>query len=151
MGNSLVDISLSAKKIVIMTRNQKTLLWIIVALAGGAFWCLFYFVRGLYSYIGVMDAFTFSGVAILLFYGLYLVYRWGAFDMIVYGFKDLFYHMNPSNAKIRKYDDYGDYREQKKEMRKRSKPYFWPFLIIGIALILTFIVMRIVFSVNYPY
>lgn len=134
-----------------MTRNQKVLIWIIVALVAASFWCLFFFVRGFYSLMGVMDAFTFSGVAIVLFYCLYLVYRLGAFDMVVYGFKDLVYHMNPSNAKLRKYDDYGDYRDQKKEERSRHRPYFWPFLVIGGALIITSLILYIIYRSQLPY
>lgn len=132
-----------------MSKNQKILLWVIVSILGIGIWCLAYFVRGNLHLIGAMDAFTISGVAILLLYGLYLVYRWGAFDMVIYGFKDLYYHMNFSAEKIRKYDDYGEYRERKKEERSKSKPYFWPFLVIGAILVITSIILRIILSVNH--
>lgn len=146
-----IDISFLCFIILTMSKNQKVLMWVILSLVAIGLWCLFYFVRGFYSLIGAMDACTFSGIVVLFSYLLVVVYRLGAFDMIVFGFKDLFYHANRSQTKIAKYDDYGDYREKKKEARRRSKPYFYPFLGIGAALIVISIIIRIIMLVNTGY
>jgi len=132
-----------------MNRYIRYLLyWLVALLLASGIFCLFFFISVNYSLIGYMNALLFSGVITIGSLGLLYVYRWGAFDMLVYGIGDIFWHMNPSKNKIAKYDDYGDYREKKKEARSKNKFYFWPFLVIGFLAIAASIILRVVFYVQ---
>lgn len=64
--------------------------------------------------------------------------------MFAYGFKDVFFHMNPDKDKVRKYVDYPDYVEKKREERRKSRIYFLPYVIIGGAFLVTALVLRLV-------
>lgn len=131
------------------TWKKRLLNWAIAAAIAIGMFCLIFFISANYSLIGWMNALMFAGIVTLGAIGLLYVYRWGAFDMIVYGIGDVFWHMNPSKDKIAKYDDYGDYREKKKEARERNKVFFWPYLIIGASCFAASIALRIVFYCQY--
>lgn len=92
---------------------------------------------------GLCNGFTLGAVVTLFGFLLYLVTRLGAFDMFVYGFKDVFYHMNPNRDKVRKYDDYADYIEKKKEERSRSRVCFLPYIAVGGAFLITALALRL--------
>lgn len=124
------------------------ILWPSVAVfAIGAF-CFCFFMKSDYSMVGWMNAFFYGGGIVFLSGSLWLVARFGAFSMITYGVRDLFWHMNPrANKKEKKYEDYTDYVTQKREERKRKHfDFFWPFLSLGGAMIVVSLILYLVYQ-----
>lgn len=116
-------------------RAKDILITLAVSLGMGILiFCLIFFLRGIYTLFGWSDALTFSGVFIILSGALTALGRLGAYDMFVYGFMDIFRHMNPKPAP-KKYQDFVDYKEQMKEKRaKKSKAYLLFFAVGGVIL-----------------
>lgn len=96
-----------------------------------------------WTLMGLCNGFTLGAIVCLLGFLLYLVTRLGAFDMFAYGFKDIFFHMNPNKDKVKKYDDYADYLEKKKEERSRSRVCFIPYVVVGGAFLVTALALRL--------
>jgi hypothetical protein len=104
-----------------------------------------------YGLYGWTNATTISAVVVLLSGAMYLMVHFGAFDIFVYGFSDVFFHMNPSPTKVKKYKDYPDYVTTKKDYRKNHRPYFWPYVAFGGALLTAAIVLRIILKTQVGY
>jgi hypothetical protein len=128
-------------------RKANLILWTVTGLVSVAVFCLLFFaiIRN-DSLVGWHNALLISGVVVLCSGLLYLMAWAGTFEIFVYGFSDVFFHMNPSPNKTKKYKDYPEYVNAKREERKTKKPYFWPFLAFGGTLIIAAIVVYIVFK-----
>lgn len=126
-------------------------LWVIAAILAVAAFVIILLVKMDFSLVGWIDTFFLSGGIMLMCFLLYLFARLGTFDMFAYGFKDVAYHMNPSPDKKRKYSDYADYVNTKRENRKRNPLYFWPFVIFSGALLITSLVLRLVLYIQTGY
>ncbi len=115
-------------------------------LAIGAF-CLFFFVRKNYALSGWIDPLFFAGAIVLGGGLLSLLARFGAFDTVTYGFRSIFKHMNSNYTNAQDpYPDYYAYTESKKENRKQNKIFPWPWLVLGIGLLIaSFVICGIVF------
>ena len=128
------------------TRNN-IILWAVVAGLTITAFCLLFFLRGDYSLVGWMNATFFSGGIIFAMGLLALVHHLGAFDMFVYGVRDVFFHMNPNPSKQKQYADFVDYLEKKKEARRKKKYYFLiPFVVFGVSLLITAIILRVIYA-----
>lgn len=126
-------------------------LWVIAAVLAVVAFVAVLVARMNFSLIGWIDTFFLSGGIMLMCFLLYLFARLGAFDMFAYGFKDVAYHMNPSPDKKKKYADYVDYVNSKKENRKRNPLYFWPFITFSGALLITALILRLVLYIQTGY
>ena len=133
------------------TRLNQLYFWLGSLITAAGVFCLVFFIKADYSLIGWMNALAIAGVSVAGAGVLLLVYKWGAFDMLVYGFRDLFWHMNPSRAKVAKYDDDGDYREKKKEYRSANKLPIWVIFAVGGAFVVASLVCRLVLFANTGY
>ena len=123
--------------------------WGIILGVSIAVFCLVFFIPHNFSMIGWINGCFFSGGIILALGLLAMVGHFGAFDMFVYGVRDVFFHMNPSKDKVKPYKDYVEYIEKKKETRKKKGfGFFWPFLTFGLLLLVAAIVLRIVFAAD---
>ena len=123
--------------------------WIAVTIYGIGVFVGGLFIKKDFTYVGFMNSAFYTG-GIVLFSGLLvLVGHWGAFDIFVYGFKDVFYHMNPSPDKKKKYKDYPEYLQAKKDIRAQRKlVIFWPFLAWGGAYLVAMFVLRMIYLAN---
>ena len=126
--------------------RRRLIYWIVATVYG-----IVVFVAGLlikqdFSYVGFMNSAFYTG-GIVLFSGLLLlVTHWGAFDIFVYGFKDVFYHMNPNPGKQKEYKDFPEYVEKKREIRQRKRyTFLWPFLAWGGTYLLVMLILRIIY------
>lgn len=123
--------------------QYKLISWIALAIISGGLWCGIYFLIGNYSITGLSNAFVVSGAVVLGIGGLYAIAFFGAFDMLVYGTKDIIYHMNPNKSKDpKRYKDYVDYVDDRRTYRRDNPIYFWPYLAFGLSLLLTGIIIR---------
>lgn len=128
-------------------KKSRLISWLVITLVAIAIFCIVFFaIYHNYSILGWLNSLTITGTVILLSTLLYLVARAGAFDIFVYGFSDVFFHMNPAPDKVRKYKDFPDYVSTKSEERKSHKPYFWPYLGISGAILIAAIILRIVLN-----
>ena len=123
--------------------------WIAVTIYGIGVFVGGLFIKQDFTYVGFMNSAFYTG-GIVLFSGLLvLVAHWGAFDIFVYGFKDVFYHMNPSPDKKKKYKDYPEYLQAKKDIRAQRKlVIFWPFLAWGGVYLVAMFVLRMIYLAN---
>lgn len=113
--------------------------WIFIAFGA---WCLFFFISyDPTSITKTVDSLTNSGITVLLLGLIVLLISFGAFDMLSYGVRDTFHHMKP-NPGPKKYKDYVDYVEQRRQYRKDYPAYFLPWLILGATLLIVGIVLR---------
>lgn len=127
--------------------KARIIYWVAVTVYGAAIFVAGLLIKHDYSYVGFMNSCFYTG-GIVLFSGLLgLMVHLGAFDIFVYGFKDVFYHMNPNpNKKTKEYKDYPEYIEKKKEVRARRKLVFlWPFLSWGGAYLVAMFVLRMIY------
>jgi uncharacterized membrane protein len=123
--------------------------WLVVGLVAIALFCIIFFaIYRSYSLYGWVNSLTITGVIVLASSLLYAVAKAGTFDIFVYGFSDVFFHMNPSPNKVKKYKDYPDYVTVKTEERKKHKFYFWPYVVISGALFIAAIILRILLAVQ---
>ena len=129
--------------------KTRIIIWSIVTVYGVALFVAGLLIKQDFTYVGFMNSAFYTG-GIVLFSGLLaLVAHWGAFDIFVYGFKDVFYHMNPNPDKTKKYKDYPEYLEAKKEVRARRKlVFFWPFLTWGGAYLIAMFILRMIYLSN---
>ena len=112
-------------------------------LLGIASFCLVFFLKGNYQLVGWIDPLFFSGAIVLGCGLLSLLWHFGAFDFLVYGFRSIFKHMAPnySNA-LDEYPDYYAYASGKKEKRKGKFPFIWPWLGVSSALLIAAFIIR---------
>lgn len=104
------------------------------------------FLKQDFTLVGYMNSAFYTGGIIILLGLLAMVIRLGAFDMFVYGFKDILFYMNPSKDKEKQYKDYPAYIEAKKEERsKKTWDFLWPYLYFGGTFLLFSIIIRIFF------
>ncbi len=104
---------------------------------------LIFFLRPPYGWRGASDA-SFMAAAIgLAFCGMSFVVRSGTFDVLNYGVYRLFESFRLDRKK--KWDNAGDYKEDRQKKRQLSKAVYWPslasaglFLALAIAFLIVF-------------
>ena len=121
-----------------------------LVLAVGVF-CLAFFIPNDRSALGWSNALFISGIVTLGVGALTLVHYFGAFDFAAFGFRSIFLHMRPNYAENPNdpYKDYVKYHQDKTEKRKKAGLYPWPYLAIGLPLIIAAIIVgQILFHGN---
>ncbi len=94
-------------------------------------------------YVGWIDALTISSVIMLLFYLLNILTREGAFDILAYSFKLVWFNTFYRSIKETKLPrTYREYREQRRGMKKDSFLFLLvgaaPYLLAGIVLMIIY-------------
>lgn len=92
----------------------------------------------------VAEGLFICGMVTLLLGGLYLVAYYGMFDMLYYGTRSVFSHMNPHYDST-SHEDYLEFINSRKEYRKYNRPYFWPFLVEGLLFLLATLILYFVY------
>lgn len=110
--------------------RRKALLVAVVssALSVAAF-CLLFFLQRPYSLRLAADSFFISSAVGLAVVGMVFVERSGTFDVVNYGFYRLFESFRLDRKK--KWDNAGDYKEEKRNKRHSSKAVYWPSLLVS--------------------
>lgn len=126
--------------------RRRLIYWIVATVYGMVVFVAGLLIKQDFSYVGFMNSAFYTG-GIVLFSGLLLlVTHWGVFDIFVYGFKDVFYHMNPNPNKQKEYKDFPEYIEKKREIRQRKRyTFLWPFLAWGGTYLLVMLILRIIY------
>lgn len=119
--------------------------WLFYSVLGAGIFTTRWLISGLGNTLyNAYDACFLAGIIVVLIGALTLVAYFGAFDMVAYGFTTLFQHMRPSKDTM--HSDYAEYVEARQLRRGQSKPYFWPYTIIGglflIASLIFYLVVR---------
>ena len=123
----------------------KILMWVFFAVVGAGAFTARWFAAGYTGGVfGVYDSCLVAGVIVLLIGGLVLLSWAGAFEMLSYGTRSIIEHMNPSGPR-KKYRDYNEYLEARRESRRINKPYFWPYVTIGGALLVAALILYFVY------
>jgi len=116
---------------------------IITIVIGVVIFLLYYYLRG-HHLIDAVNGCSLTAVIIISAALLVLVARLGAFDTFVYGFKQLgavFFTKNP-----RKYNNMGEYVQQKNIERQSKGKYYIPMLIASAPFVIATVVLQIIYS-----
>lgn len=105
--------------------------------------CLLFFLRTPYSLRLAADSFFISAAVGFGVLGMIFVERSGTFDVVNYGFYRLFESFRLDRKK--KWDNAGDYKEEKQKKRHASKAAYWPCLAVSGF----FLTMAILFTILY--
>ncbi len=115
-----------------------------IAVGVGIF-CAVFFSRT-QSMIDAIDGATLGGLIVLLFGLLMMVSHFGAFDFVVFGFKQLFALMFSKDPK--KNGEFVDYRDQMTEKRNASSYNFIATILAGLLLSISIIVLEIIYHLG---
>lgn len=125
--------------------------WIMAGVMGVGTFLIYMLAKMDWSMLGWLNGFSLAGVVVILLFFLYVVVRLGMFDMLTYGVKDVFFHMNPNKDKVKQYKSYPDYLEKKKESRRKNPLCFLPYLVIAGSFLIAAGILRLVMYYNFGY
>lgn len=112
-----------------------------VSLAVGVgIFCLYYFLRDR-TLLAAIDGVTMAGVILLGVGLLCLLGRFGAYDTMSYGFKQMFASMFAKEAN--KYNDMSEYKEEKRIKRESSSYYYVVMMIVSLLFFIAFAILEI--------
>ncbi len=113
----------------------------LISLAVGVgIFCLYYFLRDR-TIIAAIDGVTMAGVILLGVGILCLLGRFGAYDTMSYGFKQMFASMFAKEAN--KYNDMSEYKEEKRVKRESSSYYYVVMMIVSLLFFIAFAILEI--------
>lgn len=115
-----------------------------IAIGVGIF-CIVFFTRAR-SIIDAIDGATLGGLVVLLFGLLMMVSHFGAFDIFVFGFKQLFSLFFSKDP--RKNGEFADYRNERTQKRNDSSYNFIAVIFAGILLSIAIIVLEIIYHIG---
>ena len=115
-----------------------------LAVFAGIF-CWVFFSRFNEEIIAAIDGATFGTMAVLLFGLLSWVAHLGAFDMVTFGFKQLFSSLFAKKAN--RDGEFPDYKEAKTEKRINSSYAFVSIIFTGLFCSISIIVLEIIFQI----
>ena len=113
--------------------------------AGVGIFCAVYFSRAR-SIMDAIDGATLGGLVVLLFGLLMMVSHFGAFDIFVFGFKQLFSLFFSKDP--RKNGEFADYRNERTQKRDASSYNFIAVIFAGISLSIAIIVLEIIYHIG---
>ena len=119
---------------------------LISLVSGTAIFCLLYFLRGK-GMVPALDGTGVAGVVLVSIGVLCLIARYGAFDTMSYGFKQMFASLFAKEAN--KYNDMSEYKEQKNTVRKVSSSYYYVIIFVGVLFLIAFLILEIYRLTNY--
>jgi len=115
-----------------------------IAVGVGIFFIVF--LSGGRSLLAAVNGATLGGLIVLLFGLLMMVSHFGAFDMFVFGFKQLFSLLFSKDP--RKNGEYHEYRDGKTQKRNDSSYNFVSTILAGILLSISIIVLEIIYNIG---
>lgn len=121
---------------------------IISMVLGVTSFLLFYFL-GNRNIISLLNGTGVTGMILLGVAGLCIVSRFGAFDTLSYGFKQMFSSWFAKQAN--KYNDMAEYKEEKNRVRENGSYYYLSIIVVAILFIIAYIILEIYKSVNYNF
>ena len=119
---------------------------IVSLIIGAGIFCLYFFVKAQTSGYGLIvgcDASFIAGAVVASIAFFMFASSEGFFDFVSYGFKQLGSTMFSKNPN--QFNNYADYRQQKKISRKQSPKIHFAVLIIGTAFLIAGIVLFILY------
>lgn len=118
--------------------KKRIIVWVIAILIPVAVICPVYFCTG----FGLSDSFLIPGLVYLAGCCLLFVARAGMFDTFRYQFANFLSTWKRNSPK--RYEDLIQYKEIKEEKRRLNKPFYLPFLAIGLLLVVLAIIFAFV-------
>ena len=97
--------------------------------------------------VPALDGTGVAGVVLVSIGVLCLIARYGAFDTMSYGFKQMFASLFAKEAN--KYNDMSEYKEQKNTVRKVSSSYYYVIIFVGVLFLIAFLILEIYRLTNY--
>lgn len=107
--------------------------------------CWVFFSRYNEQIVAAVDGATFGTMAVLLFGLLSWVAHLGAFDMVAFGFKQLFSSLFAKKAN--RDGQFPDYKQAKTEKRINSSYAFVSIIFVGLLCSISIIVLEIIYHV----
>lgn len=107
--------------------------------------CWVFFSRYNEEIVAAVDGATFGTMAVLLFGLLSWVAHLGAFDMVAFGFKQLFSSLFAKKAN--RDGEFPDYKQAKTEKRINSSYAFVSIIFVGLLCSISIIVLEIIYHV----
>ena len=132
MGKITDNIKIHLKTYIIVT--------IASLIVGAIIFCLYFFLKEK-TLVAALDGTGMAGVILLGAGLLCILSRFGAFDTMSYGFKQLFTSMFAKEAN--KYHDMVEYKEEQDKKRKTSSHYYVPMMLVSLLFFLAFIALEI--------
>ena len=132
MGKVIDNIRLHLKTYILVT--------IISLLVGVAIFLVFFFIKER-TLLGALDGTGIAGVFLLGAGLLCLLARFGAFDTMSYGFKQMFSSMFAREAN--QYNDMVEYKENFNKKRQSSSHYYVPMMLVSLLFFIAFIILEI--------
>ena len=124
------------------------LITFLVSLAVGAgIFCIVFFTRAR-SMIDAIDGATLGGLIVLLFGLLMMVTHFGAFDFIVFGFKQLASSLFAKDP--RRDGNLVDYKAMKAEKRSDASYNFVTMIFAGLLMLIAVLVLEIIYHNSLP-
>ena len=117
---------------------------IVSLVLGVGIFCLYYFLRDR-TITAAIDGVTMAGVILLGVGLLCLLGRFGAYDTMSYGFKQMFASMFAKEAN--KYNNMAEYKEDKRIQRESSSYYYVIMMIVSLLFFIAFAILEI-YKVN---
>ena len=114
-------------------------------MVGAGIFCIVFFTRAR-SIIDAIDGATLGGLIVLLFGLLMMVSHFGAFDIFVFGFKQLFSLLFSKDPK--KNGNFTDYRDERTQKRDASSYNFIATILAGLLLSIAIIVLEIIYHLG---
>lgn len=119
---------------------------LIAFLLGSLAFLLFFFLVDK-DMISAINGVTISAVSLLAIGGFIWLSSQGTFDLLAYGFKQMFTSMFNKNAN--KYHDYADYHEQKNIARVSMPKTYFSFLFVGLLFGIALAVLEIIYHAGH--
>ena len=119
---------------------------LIAFLLGSLAFLLFFFLVGR-DMISAINGVTIAAVGLLAIGGFIWLSSQGTFDLLAYGFKQMFTSM--FNKSANKYNDYADYHEQKTASRASAPKTYFSFLFIGLLFGIAIAILEIIYHAGH--
>ena len=118
----------------------------IAFLLGSLAFLLFFFLVDK-DMISAINGVTIAAIGLIAIGAFIWLSSQGAFDLLAYGFKQMFTSMFNKNAN--KYNDYADYHEQKTLARTSMPRTYFSFLFVGLLFGIALAVLEIIYHAGH--
>ena len=119
---------------------------LIAFLLGSLAFLLFFFLVD-QDLMSAINGVTISMVALLAIGGLIWLSSQGAFDLLAYGFKQMFTSM--FNKSANRYNDYAEYHDAKNTSRISAPRTYFAFLFVGVLFGIALAVLEIIYHAGH--
>ena len=119
--------------------------FIIFFLIGAAIFLVYYLVTGCEYLLNALNGVTIAFVALLAAAGFSWLADQGTFDMVSYGFKQVF--ASAFSKKANKYNDLASYKQEKEAKRESGPRGYFAVLFASIPYALAVIVLEILYNI----